>query len=204
LTAVQRQIDALNAQRSSEEASLAQAKTQRDQAQLNLSHTTLTAAQPGRLVNLTAAVGEFVQPGANLSMFVPDDIWVMANFKETQLDDMRPGQPVDIHIDAYSKWDLASKVASIEPGSGTAFSLLPAENATGNYVKVVQRVPVKILIERMPRDVTLGPGMSVVPTVRVEPASSLYEQLSSLWIFPPTAAAGRVGEVVGLNSASHS
>jgi hypothetical protein len=68
----------------------------------------------------------------------------------------------------------------------------------------VQRVPVKILIERMPRDVTLGPGMSVVPTVRVEPAPSLYEQLSSLWIFPPTAAAGRAGEVVGWNSASHS
>ncbi len=204
LTAAQRQIDALNAQRSSAEASLAQAKAQRDQAQLNLSYTTLTAAQPGRVVNLTAAVGEFVQPGANLSMFVPDDIWVTANFKETQLDEMRPGQPVNIHIDAYAKRAVSGKVASIEPGSGTAFSLLPPENATGNYVKVVQRVPVKILIEVAPHDVTLGPGMSVVPTVRVEPAPSLYEEMTSLWTSRPTAAVSRAENPVRFNPGSHS
>ncbi len=80
-------------------------------------------------------------------MFVPDDIWVTANFKETQLDHMRPGQPVTMGIDAYPERVLHGHVASVQPGSGTAFSLLPAENATGNYVKIVQRVPVKIVFD---------------------------------------------------------
>ncbi len=100
-------------------------------------------------------------------MFVPDDIWVTANFKETQITDMRPGQAVDIEIDAYPERKITGTVASVQPGSGTAFSLLPAENATGNYVKVVQRVPVKITVEDWPKDVSIGPGMSIVPTVRV-------------------------------------
>ncbi len=95
LKLAQRQIEALKAQRNSAVASLAQAKAQRDQAQLNLSYTTVTAAQPGRVVNLSAAVGQFAQPGTNLTMFVPDDIWVTANFKETQLDRMRPGRAGD-------------------------------------------------------------------------------------------------------------
>jgi membrane fusion protein, multidrug efflux system len=92
---------------------------------------------------------------------------------------MRPGQPVDIEIDAYPERDLHGHVASVQPGSGTAFSLLPAENATGNYVKIVQRVPVKLILENPPADVALGPGMSVVPTVRVDPAPSLYERLKA-------------------------
>ena len=112
-------------------------------------------------------------------MFVPDDIWVTANFKETQLDAMRPGQPVTMQIDAYPERTIHGHVASVQPGSGTAFSLLPAENATGNYVKIVQRVPVKIVMENPPADVTLGPGMSVVPTVRTNPAPSVYERLRS-------------------------
>ncbi len=112
-------------------------------------------------------------------MFVPDDIWVTANFKENQLDAMRPGQPVTIEIDAYPERDFKGHVASVQSGSGTAFSLLPAENATGNYVKIVQRVPVKIIIDNPPADVALGPGMSVDPTVRVDPNPSLYERLSA-------------------------
>jgi membrane fusion protein, multidrug efflux system len=174
-----RQIESLRAQRSSADASLAQAIAQRDQAQLNLSYTTVTAAEPGRVVNLTAAPGEFAQPGANLTMFVPDEIWVTANFKETQLDAMRPGQPATMSIDAYPERDLRGHVASVQPGSGTAFSLLPAENATGNYVKVIQRVPVKIIMDNPPADVALGPGMSVTPSVRVDPTPSLYERLTS-------------------------
>ena len=170
LTVAQRQINSLKAQRSSAEASLAQANAQRDQAQLNLSYTTVAAAQAGRIVDLTAAVGQFAQAGTNLTMFVPDEIWVTANFKETQLAHMRPGQPVTMRIDAYPDRVIRGHVASIQPGSGTAFSLLPAENATGNYVKVVQRVPVKIVIDNPPADVALGPGMSVVPTVRVDPS----------------------------------
>jgi membrane fusion protein (multidrug efflux system) len=96
LKLAQRQIESLKAQRDTAVASLAQAKAQRDQAQLNLSYTTVTAAQPGRVVNLTAAAGQFAQPGTNLTMFVPDQIWITANFKETQLDAMRPGQPVTL------------------------------------------------------------------------------------------------------------
>src|SRR5215471_2844711 len=174
----QRQIEALKAQRNSAVASLAQAKAQRDQAQLNLSYTTVTAAQPGRVVNLSAAVGQFAQPGTNLTMFVPDQIWVTANFKEIQLDRMRPGEPVTLNIDAYPEREIRGHVDSIQPGSGTAFSLLPAQNATGNYVKIVQRVPVKIVMDDPPTDVALGPGMSVVPTVRVDAAPSRVERLS--------------------------
>jgi membrane fusion protein (multidrug efflux system) len=177
VTAAQRQIDALQAQRKSAVANLAQAKAQRDQAQLNLSYTTVTAAQAGQVANLTAAVGQFTPAGTALTMFVPDEIWVTANYKETQLDVMRPGQPVTLSIDAYSDRTIHGHVASVQPGSGTAFSLLPAENATGNYVKIVQRVPVKLVMDDPPTDVALGPGMSVVPTVRVDPTPSLYERL---------------------------
>ena len=181
LKLAQRQIEALKAQRDSAVASLAQAKAQREQAQLNLSYTTITAAQAGRIVQLTAAVGQYAQPGTNLTMFVPDDIWLAANFKETQLDQMRPDQPATIQIDAYPERTIHAHVASVQPGSGTAFSVLPAENATGNWVKIVQRVPVKIVMDNAPTDVALGPGMSVESSVRVNPHPSIYERLRS-WL----------------------
>ncbi len=177
LLSAERQIDALKAQRSSAEANLAQANAQLDQARLNLSYTIVTAAQPGRVVNLGAAVGQYATAGTNLTMFVPDDLWVTANFKESQLDQMRPGQKTTLVIDAYPERVFHGHVASVQPGSGTAFSLLPAENATGNYVKIVQRVPVKLVIDDLPTDVSLGPGMSVDPTVRVDPKASLFEQM---------------------------
>ena len=94
---------------------------------------------------------------------------------------MRPGQKVALEIDAYPERTIQAHLASVQPGSGTAFSLLPAQNATGNYVKIVQRVPVKLVVDNLPTDVALGPGMSVVPTVRVDPAPSLYERLPSLY-----------------------
>jgi len=181
LALAQRQIEALKAQRSSAAANLGLRKAQRDQAELDLSHTIVTADQPGRVVQLSAAVGEFAQAGTNLSMFVPDDIWVWANFKETQLDYMRPRQRVTLEIDAYPERIIHGHVASVQPGSGTAFSLLPAQNATGNYVKIVQRVPVKLVLDDLPSDVALGPGMSVIPTVRVDPAPSLLERLEA-WL----------------------
>jgi membrane fusion protein (multidrug efflux system) len=177
----QRQIEALKAQRSSAVASLGLRKAQRDQAQLDLSHTIVTADQPGRVVQLSAAVGEYAQPGTNLTMFVPDDIWVWANFKENQLDHMRPRQRVTLEIDAYPERTIRAHVDSVQPGSGTAFTLLPVENATGNYVKIVQRVPVKLVMNDPPSDVALGPGMSVVPTVRIDPAPSLLERLEA-WL----------------------
>jgi membrane fusion protein (multidrug efflux system) len=181
LMAAARQIPVLKAQRVSAEASLAETQAQRDQATLNLSYTVITAAQPGRVVQLSGAVGEYVQPGTAIAMFVPDAIWVTANFKETQLDHMRPGDKVTLVIDAYPDRTIDGHVASVQPGSGTAFSLLPAENATGNYVKVVQRVPVTILLDNTPADVALGPGMSVQPDVRVDPSPTLMERLEK-WL----------------------
>src|SRR5262249_55468016 len=128
-------------------------------------------------VQLSAAVGQYAQPGTNLTMFVPDDTWVWANFKETQLDHMRPGQPVTIDIDAYPERPIRAHVASVQPGSGTAFSLLPAQNATGTWAKIVHRGPAKTVMDDPPRDVAPGPGMSVETSVRVNPNPPLYERL---------------------------
>ena len=165
-TAVEKQIGVLQAQRELAFGQLAQARATLEQAQANLSRTIITAPVAGRVTKLTAAKGGYAAVGQALMMFVPREVWVTANFKETQLDFMRPGQPVDIAIDAYPGRRFAGHVDSVQSGSGTAFSLLPAENATGNYVKIVQRVPVKITFDNIP-DVLLGPGMSVVPTVKV-------------------------------------
>ena len=160
-------IKTLQTQLESARASLQQAQAQLDLANLNLQYTRVTAAQSGRVVKLSGAVGTFATAGQSLMMFVPDQVWIVANYKETQLADMRPGQPVEFTIDAYPSRKLTGHVASVQPGSGTAFSLLPAENATGNYVKVVQRVPVKIVVDHWPDDVAIGPGMSVVPWTKV-------------------------------------
>jgi membrane fusion protein (multidrug efflux system) len=163
----ERQIDVLNAQKIGALAQLEQARAQKDRAAADLARTELRATVDGRVTKLTAAVGALAAPGQAIMVVVPIDIWVTANFKESQLALMRVGQPVDIEIDAYGK-TFPGHVNSVQAGSGTAFSLLPAENATGNYVKVVQRVPVKITFDQRP-DVELGPGMSVVPTVTVRP-----------------------------------
>jgi membrane fusion protein (multidrug efflux system) len=148
------------------EAQLKTAQAQLAQAEANLSRTIITAPVAGRVTHLSAAKGGYAAVGQALMMFVPRDVWVTANFKETQLDLMRPGEPVDITIDAYPDKIFKGHIDSIQSGSGTAFSMLPAENATGNYVKIVQRVPVKIVFDQPP-DVLLGPGMSAVPTVKV-------------------------------------
>jgi len=174
-----RKLAVLKAQHESAEANLAQANAQRAQAELNLSNTIITAAQPGRIVQLSAGVGQYAQPGTNLSMFVPDEIWVTANFKETQLRAIRPGQAATIKMDVQPGRIIRGHVESVQPGSGTAFSLLPAENATGNYVKIVQRVPVKIALEAPPEKIALGPGMSVEPTVRINPEQTLLERLGA-------------------------
>jgi membrane fusion protein, multidrug efflux system len=165
-TATEKQIPVIEAQRDLADGQLAQARATLAQAEANLSRTVITAPVAGRVTKLTAAKGTYAAVGQTLMMFVPREVWITANFKETQLDLMRPGQPVDIEIDAYPDRTFKGHVDSIQSGSGTAFSLLPAENATGNYVKIVQRVPVKIVFDKPP-DVLLGPGMSVVPTVKV-------------------------------------
>jgi membrane fusion protein, multidrug efflux system len=166
LVAAQKQIPVLQAQRASAEAQLKQMEAALQHAKDNLERTKLTAPEPGRATKISAAVGALAQPGQVLMIFVPENKWVTANFKETQLTSMRPGQPADIAIDAYPGRLFKGHVDSIQAGSGAAFSLLPPENATGNFVKVVQRVPVKIVFDTPP-DVYIGPGMSVVPTVKV-------------------------------------
>ena len=138
------------------------------EAWLKVSYTKIVAPEAGRVTNRTVEEGQYVQVGQSLMTVVPDDIWVVANFKETQLEKIRPGQPVEIKVDAYRGLVLHGHVDSIQAGTGARFSLLPPENATGNFVKVVQRVPVKIVFDKpLPQGVVLGPGMSVVPTVRV-------------------------------------
>ena len=166
VVAAQKQTVVLQAEKKSDLAQLQQAKAGLHQAEVTLSRTKITAPVDGYATAISAATGAYTQPGQALMMFVPKNVWVTANFKETQLDLMRPGQPVDIEIDAYPDHSFHGHVDSVQAGSGTAFSLLPPQNATGNYVKVVQRVPVKIVFDKPP-DVYLGPGMSVVPTVKV-------------------------------------
>jgi membrane fusion protein (multidrug efflux system) len=165
-TAAVKQIAVLQTQKEVARGQRDQATATLELAEANFARTTINAPADGRVAKVTAARGLYAQPGQSLMMFVPRDLWVTANFKETQLARMRPGQHVEIEIDAYPGRSFSGHVDSIQSGSGTAFSLLPVENATGNYVKVVQRVPVKIVFDAQP-DVLLGPGMSVVPTVTV-------------------------------------
>jgi membrane fusion protein (multidrug efflux system) len=137
--------------------------------QLNVGYTMIYAPADGRITKKNVEKGNQVQPGQPLMAVVPlDDVWVVANYKETQLKKVRPGQKVKIKVDTYSGETFTGKVDSIMAGTGSAFSLFPPENATGNYVKVVQRVPVKIVLDRKDMAGILRVGMSVVPTVLVE------------------------------------
>jgi membrane fusion protein (multidrug efflux system) len=167
LIAAEKEVAVLKTQRDGATAQLEQARAAQSQAETNLSRTQVLAPVTGRAASIFAAKGAYAVAGQTLMMFVRQDVWVTANFKETQLNHMRVDQPVDIRIDAYPGRGFAGHVDSIQPGSGAAFSLLPPQNATGNYVKVVQRVPVKIVFDAPP-DVYVGPGMSVVPTVKVQ------------------------------------
>jgi membrane fusion protein (multidrug efflux system) len=162
------QVDVSKAQFSSADALVAQKKSQLEQALLNLQYCTIVAPVAG-VVNKNVEIGMNVQPGQQLLSIVPlEDVWVTANFKETQLRLMRPGQPVEISVDAYGR-KYQGKVDSIAGASGSRFSLLPPENATGNYVKVVQRLPVKIVLDPgSNKDHLLRPGMSVTPKVEVK------------------------------------
>jgi membrane fusion protein, multidrug efflux system len=165
--ATQKQLPVLQSQKLQAQAQLEQMQASLEQAQTNLARTEITAPADGYVSNLTAAKGNNAAVGQALMMFVPRNVWITANFKETEISSVRVGAPVTIAVDAYPNRTFKGRVASIQAGSGTAFSLLPPENATGNYVKIVQRIPVKIVFDNPP-DVLLGPGMSVVPTVTVK------------------------------------
>jgi membrane fusion protein (multidrug efflux system) len=163
------QVSIMRSRAAGAEAQVAQARAAVERARLDLEHTSVKAPVGGVVSKKTVEPGQVVQPGQPLMAIVPlDDIWVTANFKEGELRDIRPGQPVTIKVDAYGR-DYKGKVDSIAAATGARFSLLPPENATGNFVKVVQRIPVKITFERgQDPDHLLRPGMSVVPTVRTK------------------------------------
>lgn len=148
-----------------------QAKAALDQARLNLSYTKIVAPTAGIITKKSVEVGQNVSIGQNMATLVSlDDIWITANFKETQLEHMRQGQPVAISVDAYGGRKYDGKVTQIGGATGSVLSLFPPENATGNYVKVVQRIPVRIDLTNPSQnsDHLLRPGMSVVPKVRVK------------------------------------
>ncbi len=160
------QVAVIRARAASADARLAQARAIVAQAELNLAYTTLRAPVAGVVSKKSVEVGQVVAPGQPLLAIVPlDNVWVTANFKETQLTDMRPGQKARIQVDTYGR-AYDGHVDSIAAATGARFSLLPPENATGNYVKVVQRIPVKIVLDG-PKDpaLPLRPGMSVTATV---------------------------------------
>jgi membrane fusion protein, multidrug efflux system len=149
-------------------AAVAEAEASLATARLDLSYAAIVAKQDGRVTVKTVEPGNYVQPGQELMAIVSGDVWIEANYKETQLAQVRPGQEAVVRVDAYPDLELHGHVDSIQAGSGAQFSLLPPENATGNYVKVVQRVPVKIVLDLAGKDIPLlGPGMSVVPEIRV-------------------------------------
>ncbi|MGD8453909.1 MAG: HlyD family secretion protein [Phycisphaerae bacterium] len=149
-------------------AALLAADAQLDVARLNLSYCTITAPAGGVVSKRSVELGQYLQPGQPFLALVPlDDTWVVANFKETQLQNLRPGQPATLRVDAYPGHPFHGHIDSIAAGTGARFSLLPPENATGNYVKVVQRVPVKIVLDADQHDPQrpLRPGMNVIVTI---------------------------------------
>jgi membrane fusion protein (multidrug efflux system) len=162
----EKQVKASRAQKEGAEAQIRS-------AQVTFGHLDIRAPVSGQVVNRSVNLGSYVSAGSQLMAIVPDAIWVTANFKETQLTHMRIGQHVDISVDAFPDVPFEGHVDSIQRGAGQAFALLPPQNATGNYVKVVQRVPVRILFDTPrwdspdPHKYPIGPGMSVVPTVKV-------------------------------------
>jgi membrane fusion protein (multidrug efflux system) len=163
-----KQVDLLKAELLQAKATLARVEALQSQAQLNLDYTNIIAPIDGTVGNRTLRVGQFVQAGTQLMSVVPArGAYVVANFKETQLTDVRTGQLVDIAIDMFPGQAVHGHVDSIAPASGQEFALLPPDNATGNFTKVVQRIPVKIVLDRS-NDASIGlrPGMSVIPTIQ--------------------------------------
>jgi len=161
------QVSAIRARAASAEAKVKQAQAAVKQAQLNLDYASVKSPVKGIVSKKSVEPGQVVQPGQPLMTIIPlERVWITANFKETQLADMRAGQRVKVKVDAYGGREFAGKIDSIAAATGARFSLLPPDNATGNFVKVVQRVPVKIVLdEGQDREHVLRPGMSVTPTV---------------------------------------
>jgi len=164
----EKELDAIFVEKEMAFSQLNESQTNVAAAQLNLSYTKIFAPCDGRVTRKQVEAGDYLDVGQQIMSIVPEEVWVIANFKESQLDKMRPGQPTSVAIDALGGREFAAHVDSIQAGSGAQFSLLPPENATGNFVKVVQRVPVKIVFdEALPAGFVVGPGLSVTPSVQV-------------------------------------
>ena len=162
------EIAVSEAQAATASATTEQLRAQVAQAELELSYTKIYAPETGRVTRKSVEEGALVQIGQPLLAIVPGEVWVTANFKESQIGRMTPGETVEISVDAYPDKVFKGHVDSIQAGTGARFSLIPPENATGNYVKVVQRVPVKIVFDEPPdAKHMLAPGMSVVPEVAI-------------------------------------
>jgi membrane fusion protein, multidrug efflux system len=166
-----RQLGVLKGELAQAQATLAHDEALRDQAELNLSYTTIVSPVDGVVGNRTLRVGQYVQAGTQLMAVVPTQAaYIVANYKETQLTDVRPGQSVEIGVDMFPGVSLKGHVDSIAPASGQEFALLPPDNATGNFTKIVQRIPVKIVLDPDgPTAAELRPGMSVYPTIETKP-----------------------------------
>ncbi|MBI1225689.1 MAG: HlyD family efflux transporter periplasmic adaptor subunit [Bacteroidetes bacterium] len=165
----QAQLQRIAAQQSRAEAAISVRKSQLDQAKLKLTYTRIVAPIDGKIGRKNIEPGQYVQPGQNLCTIVNDDqYWIVANFKETQIDRLKEGQNVEVHMDAYKSVKITGKVASLSEATGAKFSLLPADNASGNWVKTTQRVPVRINIDN-PAELkgVLRAGLSVEVDVRV-------------------------------------
>jgi membrane fusion protein (multidrug efflux system) len=167
LEGARRQIDVIRAEVAQAEAALARGAAIQRQAELNLSYATIVAPIDGVVGNRTLRIGQYVQAGTQLMTVVPTKAaYVVANYKETQLTDVRPGQSVDIEVDMFPDHVYHGHVESLAPASGQEFALLPPDNATGNFTKVVQRIPVRIVIDaESAASGDLRPGMSVTPTI---------------------------------------
>jgi membrane fusion protein (multidrug efflux system) len=177
-TAAKQQVDVLQANRGKAVAQLDHYRAAEQQARLNLGYTTITAPIDGTVGARTLRVGQYVQAGTQLMAVVPlNAVYIVANFKETQLTGVRPGQPVEISVDTFPDADIRGHVDSVAPATGLQFALLPPDNATGNFTKIVQRLPVKIVLDRDvlghdPAAGLLRPGMSVEPTIDTKMAAS--------------------------------
>lgn len=167
--AAQEQVSITNSQSKVTEATIKQLQTAVKQAKLNLSYTKIYAPVSGKNTSKSVEEGVYVQVGQPLFAIVPEERWVLANFKETQLTDMKIGQIVNIKVDAYPNKIFKGRVDSIQSGTGASTSLFPPENAVGSFVKVVQRVPVKIVFtEKIDPEYVIVPGMSVIPEVKIK------------------------------------
>jgi len=159
------QVNISSAQADSASAAILQARANLDAAELELGYTTVVAPIDGLVTRKSVQLGQIIQPGQSLLTIVPiQDVWVAANFKETQLADVRPGQRADVHVDMYGR-SFPGRVDSVAAATGSKLSLLPPENATGNFVKIVQRIPVKIVLDQVPPEFALRPGMNVDATI---------------------------------------